>query len=120
MINMVWNFLNKKIKMSNNIKIKKNPSQIDLYLIQKAWDIRRNGEFIDWEIAKQMIRGNIDIWGVYFMKRKRYGIEKHSGGKYDVGVITESFNNRNEAIRVAMELRRQDKRHGYRVREINY
>lgn len=41
--------------------MKKEISDIDLYLIQKAWAIRRTGEFIDWDIAKQMIRGNIDV-----------------------------------------------------------
>lgn len=41
--------------------IKKYLSEIDSYLIEKAWSIRNTGEFIDWEIAKEMIRGKRDV-----------------------------------------------------------
>ncbi len=36
-------------------------NQIEYYLIQKAWDIRRTGEFVDLDVAKLIIRGKIDI-----------------------------------------------------------
>jgi len=42
--------------MSKNIK---NP--IENYLIQKAWEIRRNGEFDDLDVAKLIIRGKINV-----------------------------------------------------------
>lgn len=32
----------------------------DDYMIEKAWKIRRNGKFIDWETAKLIIRGKND------------------------------------------------------------
>ena len=35
--------------------------ELDNYLIQKAWEIRRTGEFIDLETAKLIIRGKIDV-----------------------------------------------------------
>lgn len=36
--------------------------EIEQYLINKAWEIRRNGEFVDWEEAKKIIRDdNIEI-----------------------------------------------------------
>jgi len=36
-------------------------NEIDYYLIQKAWEIRRTGEFDDLETAKLIIRGKINV-----------------------------------------------------------
>lgn len=36
-------------------------NQLDKYLIQKAWEIRRTGEFIDLETSKLIIRGKINV-----------------------------------------------------------
>ena len=44
-------------KLCYKMTTKKHLSDIDLYLIEKAWAIRRTGEFIDWEVAKEIIRG---------------------------------------------------------------
>ena len=39
----------------------KKLKDIEHYLIDKAWEIRRTGEFDDFEIAKLIMKGKINV-----------------------------------------------------------
>jgi hypothetical protein len=35
--------------------------QLEQYLINQAWAWRRSGKFVEWDVAKLMIRGKIHV-----------------------------------------------------------